>query len=491
MKRGFDTWGFQGAVFRRVFGLVAFGALAVALVLTQIGFSAISTSWIAAPDVAAQTPSEQTAPLPDAGSVIVVLKPQSGFRTASVAASNDITPTAVYGAAIDGFAADLSDTQIADLSKNPDVAYIVPNIPFQAAAQTLSTAVVRSGLDQSPLVGIDGGGTPVNVDIAIVDTGINLNSSDLDVVGGVNCMTGNPVESGYADDNGHGSHVAGIAAARDDGSGVVGSAPGARLWAVKVLDNNGNGTLDSVLCGLDWVAANMPQNSVVNMSLTATGGDSTCTTGNDALHTAVCSITSEGIPVVVAAGNGTGNNSVGTSTSPIIPAMYPEVISVAAINDYNGQPGGGAATTCTNSWGPDDTLATYSNYGALADIAAPGTCIQSDWKDGSLQYDSGTSMASPLVAGIAADYKAQNPGASAATVQSWLLSSAASQPMSSSVGYSGHNGGPILYLGGTNATYPTGDVNPAFAGAKATIVTSIGSSNGSGSGRVWDNDTNT
>ncbi|HEU0165034.1 MAG TPA: S8 family serine peptidase, partial [Thermomicrobiales bacterium] len=460
-----------------------------ALVLTQLGFPDIATGWGAAHGVAAQSASDQTLPLPEAGPVVVILKPQSGFRTAGVAASNDITPTAIYGDAIDGFSADLNDKQIQNLADDPDVAYVVPDIQFHAAAQSPSTAIARTGLNNSSMAQIDGVDNPVNTDIAIIDSGINPNSPDLNVVGGVNCMSGNPVGSGWADDDGHGTHVAGIAAARDNGTGVVGSAPGARLWAVKVLDSSGNGSLTTVLCGVNWVASNASTIRVANMSLTATiTNSSTCTTGNDALHTAICAVAQRNVAVVVAAGNS------GIDSQTVVPARYSEVISVAAVTDYDGKPGNlvkSRPSKCPNTGdGADDSLAAYSNYGSIADIAAPGSCILSDWDDGTLHYDTGTSMASPLVAGAAGLYKAQNPGASTSAVLSWLQSTA-SQAKSSSVGYSGNNGGRILYLGDLSASFPTGTVNPSFSGSKASVHTSWGSSNTSGSSRVTDNDSNT
>ena len=100
-----------------------------------------------------------------------------------------------------------------------------------------------------------GTGTAVDVDIAILDTGVN-NHPDLTIAGRVNCLSGTGCTSGgYTDNHGHGTHVAGTAAAKDNGVGVVGTAPGARVWAVKVLPDSGSGSMSAVLAGLDWVAA--------------------------------------------------------------------------------------------------------------------------------------------------------------------------------------------------------------------------------------------
>ena len=113
----------------------------------------------------------------------------------------------------------------------------------------------------------DGG---VDVDVAVLDTGIAAHP-DLTIAGGVSCLGG-----GAADDNGHGTHIAGTIGALDNAIGVVGVAPGARLWAVKVLDAQGNGSWSSVICGLDWVYANRDTIDVVNLSLGGDGADSAC-----------------------------------------------------------------------------------------------------------------------------------------------------------------------------------------------------------------------
>ena len=125
---------------------------------------------------------------------------------------------------------------------------MVPDRAVEATAQSVPTGIRRIDGPLSGTISGNGAGA-VNVDIAILDTGIDVDHPDLNVVGGVNCSTG----SSYDDQNGHGTHVAGTAAAKDNGIGVVGVAPGARLWAVRVLDNTGNGTWSSVICGIDWV----------------------------------------------------------------------------------------------------------------------------------------------------------------------------------------------------------------------------------------------
>jgi subtilisin family serine protease len=251
------------------------------------------------------------------------------------------------------------------------------------------------------------GGGAVDVDIAVIDTGIDVHHPDLNVVGGVNCSTG----TSYDDANGHGTHVAGIAAAQDNGIGVVGVAPGARLWAVRVLDASGSGGWSSVICGIDWVTAHASEIEVANMSLAGPGTQGSCDDG--ALREAICKSVESGVTYVVAA----GNSSVDVAGQ--VPASFPEVITVSALADYDGLSGGVGKVTC-EAEGNDDTLAGFSNYGAGVDLIAPGVCITSTWKGGGYNTVSGTSMASPHVTGAAALYLSDHPGASPATVAAAL-----------------------------------------------------------------------
>ncbi len=200
---------------------------------------------------------------------------------------------------------------------------------------------------------------------------------------------------------------------------VVGVAPSAKLWSIRVLDKNGSGTWSSVICGLDVVAANGPANggsiTVANMSLGGGGvSDNNCgNTNNDALHKAVCRVRDSGVTIVVAAGNS------GVDASGFVPAAYDDaVITVSALADSDGKPGGLGAGT---SYGADDTFATFSNWGTPVDIGAPGVSINSTWLGGGYKSISGTSMASPHVAGAAALYLATNPGASWITVRDTLI----------------------------------------------------------------------
>jgi subtilisin len=246
----------------------------------------------------------------------------------------------------------------------------------------------------------------VNVDVAVLDTGIDLAHPDLVVAGGRNCASG----KSYADGNGHGTHVAGTIGAKDDANGVVGVAPGARLWAVRVLNNNGSGSWSSIICGVDWVTANAGTIEVANMSLGGTGTDTGCNDGG--MHRAICNSVARGVTYAVAAGNESDD------ARNHVPAAYDEVITVSALADFNGKPGGGAAPTCRAD--QDDTFAAFSNFGADVDMIAPGVCILSTWRNGGYSTISGTSMATPHVAGAAGLYKSTHAGASPAQVKAAL-----------------------------------------------------------------------
>jgi subtilisin family serine protease len=286
----------------------------------------------------------------------------------------------------------------------------------------------------------------VNVDIAILDTGIQTNHPDLNVVGGRNFAAFFGNNTRYNDGNGHGTHVAGIAAARDNGANsggahVVGVAPGARLWAVKVLNNSGSGYTSWIIAGVDWVTdtTKHPPIEVANMSLA--GGNSA------ALNSAIARSVASGVTYVVAAGNSNAdcqNSSPANSTDP-------GVITVSAIADYNGRGGGGGAAT--TSYGADDTFATFSSYGTGSDgvdIAAPGVDILSTYRSSGYRRLSGTSMASPHVAGAAA-LRIATAGGSPADVKNALLS-AAKPASDSGFGYTGGSKDgtdePVLYAGG-------------------------------------------
>ena len=341
------------------------------------------------------------------GSYIVTLEPGADPARDAPAMAVEYGGRApfVYQRALPGFSFEGSAGSAARLARDPKVRTVVPDRRVQTTAQSLPTGISRIDGPLSGTVSGDGGGR-VDADIAIIDTGIDTKHPDLNVAGGVSCSTG----TNYEDENGHGTHVAGTAAALDDGTGVVGVAPGARLWAVRVLDEAGNGSWSSVICGVDWVTAHAADIEVANMSLAGAGDSGNCTDGG--LRQAICRSVEAGVTYVVAA----GNSRVDVSSQ--VPASFPEVITVSALADFDGLPGGLGKATCRAD--RDDTLAAFSNYGTGVDLIAPGVCINSTWKGGGYNTISGTSMASPHVTGAAALYLSDHPGATPAVVAAAL-----------------------------------------------------------------------
>ncbi|MEX2011471.1 MAG: S8 family serine peptidase, partial [Chloroflexota bacterium] len=329
-----------------------------------------------------------------------------------------------YGKAVRGFSGKLTAEQRQALEADPDVAAVIPDEIVEIAAQTIPTGVRRTGSLATISAQIDGVDKRVHADVAIVDTGIDGGHPDLAVVGGVNCTT--PDRDAWGDGHGHGTHVAGTVAAKDNGIGVVGVAPGARLWAVKILNNEGFGYLSWYICGLDWIAAQrdptdpaLPLIEAANMSVAKWGRDDfNCgLTSADILHQGICRVVASGVSVAVAAGNDSN------SAAARVPAAYDEVITVSALADMDGKPGGLGGDRCL-SWGTydvDDTFADFSNFGADVDIIAPGKCIMSTMPGSGYAYMSGTSMATPHVTGAIALYKATRPWATPAMVRAALL----------------------------------------------------------------------
>src|SRR5512139_145111 len=318
----------------------------------------------------------------------------------------------IYRSALKGYSAHMSAPAAARISQDSRVLYVQRDGVAHASAQSLPTGINRANADASPTAKINGTDERVNVDVAVIDTGIDLTHPDLNVytAGAKNCSSG----ASAADGNGHGTHVSGTIGALDNGIGVVGMAPGARVWPVRVLNNQGSGTFSGIVCGIDYVTAHASEIEVASMSLGGGGSDDrNCgNTNNDAMHKAICNSVAAGVTYVVAAGNETDD------AANHVPAAYDEVITVSALADFNGVPGGGAAPTCRTD--VDDTFADFSNYGADVDIIAPGVCINSTWKGGGYNTISGTSMATPHVSGAAALYKANNPSATPAQVKSAL-----------------------------------------------------------------------
>jgi subtilisin len=338
------------------------------------------------------------------GRYIVVLEDGVG-RPGAVAAEHarryGLELGFVYSHALNGYSAVIPDARVTEVRADDRVLFLSEDREVGITAQTMPTGIDR--IDAELSSAITGETETQGINVAVIDTGIAVAHPDLNVVGGRNCSSGRSFDDGH----GHGTHVAGTIAAKDDSNGVVGVVPGARLFAVRVLNNAGSGSTSSVVCGIDWVTSTRTDSDstnnivVANMSLGGGGSDDgNCgKTNNDAEHKAICASVAAGVTYVVAAGND------GADFRNQVPATYDEVLTVTAVADFNGEPGGLAPATCRSDL--DDTYANFSNFATLTTdqghtIAAPGVCIYSTWKRGGYNTISGTSMASPHVAGIAA-----------------------------------------------------------------------------------------
>lgn len=303
----------------------------------------------------------------------------------------------VYRHAINGYAAAMSDAAAARIAGDSRVRSVVADRVVHALgkpvksqpAQTTPTGVRRiGGADEAP-----------GAAVAVLDTGVDLTHPDLLVSARrKNCTT----ERDANDGNGHGTHVAGTIGAKSNDTGVVGVAPSTEIVPVKVLTRSGSGSWSTVICGVDFVKSTWSTPTpirVANMSLGGTGELGTCTDGG--LRQALCTATAAGTLFAVAAGND------GADAQASVPARYPEVVTVSAIADSDGTTGSTTwQATCRTD--QEDTLADFSNYGDVVDVAAPGVCILSTWKGGGYNTISGTSMAAPHVAGVLAAAAAAN-----------------------------------------------------------------------------------
>jgi len=329
------------------------------------------------------------------GRYIVVLDESVG-QPGSVAAEHTSrfggSVTHVYRHALKGYAATLSAAAVEALSRDRRVAYVEPDGPVEAFATQSNATWGLDRIDQRSLP-LSGTFTYTNtgsgVKAYIIDTGIRFGHTDF---GGRATSGYDSIDGGTADDcNGHGTHVAGTV-----GGSNWGVAKGVSLVAVRVLDCGGSGTTSGVIAGVDWVTANHAagEPAVANMSL---GGGA-----SSSLDTAVNNSIADGISYAVAAGNG---NMVGIAQDACkySPARVAAAITIGATDKT-------------------DKKASWSNYGNCVDWFAPGVGITSAWhtSDTSTNTISGTSMATPHVAGVAALYLQSNTGASPATVRDAL-----------------------------------------------------------------------
>ena len=339
------------------------------------------------------------------GHYIVVFKDgasQASERMAGDQARRlDLEVRQTYRYALKGYAARIPAERLDYVRNDPSVAFVEPDKVVRTTEQTLPYSINRIDVDTSSTKAGDGVGDVPNVSAYVIDTGIDKNHPDLNVVEHVNFAGGK-----NRDCAGHGTHVAGTVAARDNTSAVVGIAPGAPLTGVKVLGCNGSGTLSGVIKGVDWVTENADvdgaddnlgsdddnQPAIANVSL---GGGS-----SDALDRAVRRSAASGVFYSVSAGND------GRSACRKSPAR-------AGAGTDNG-----IMTTATTD--NSDREASFSNYGSCVDVWAPGVHVLSTKLGGGIASRSGTSMASPHIGGTGALYLSTNPGVAPTAVEKQL-----------------------------------------------------------------------
>jgi subtilisin family serine protease len=362
--------------------------------------------------------SANTDPVNPVGRYIVIFKNEVSdpdLATEELKVKFNLNPGQVYRYCLKGFSASVPSVALPGLMDNPLIEYIEEDMVISASAQTVPTGIRRIRTDLHPFADIDGDGGDMDVDVAVIDTGVDPGHPDLNVADGVHYFNMGSEDSLYNDDNGHGTHVAGTIGARDNTEGVAGVAPGARIWAVKVLAAGGSGYLSDILKGIDWVRARANDIEVINMSLGGKGY-------SQSYRTAIASCVDAGIVVVVSAGNDGidiyGRDGTFGTADDCVPAAFPETAAISALADSDGKPGG---LGFWPGYGPDDSFASFSNFsasviaenpvnspGKAIDLIMPGVEIYSTWLNGGYASMTGTSMAAPHAAGLAALYIAEH-----------------------------------------------------------------------------------
>ncbi|MFI0984311.1 S8 family peptidase [Streptomyces exfoliatus] len=401
-------------------------ATAAAIAVAALALGSLSTLPAVASPAAAEGVIENAgAEGTIAGSYIVTLDESAQAETAegrAVASKFGAKIKRTYTSAINGYSVELSEAQARKLAADPAVKSVVQNRVFTIDATQPSPP--SWGLDR-----IDQKALPLNqsytypdtagsgVTAYIIDTGVRISHTDFGgrAFNGFDAVDNDNVAQ---DGNGHGTHVAGTVAGT-----AYGVAKKAKIVGVRVLDNNGSGTTAGVVAGIDWVTRNAVKPAVANMSLGG-GVDST-------LDAAVRNSIASGVTYAVAAGNSNAN------ASNYSPARVTEALTV------------GSTTS-------SDARSSFSNYGTVVDIFAPGSSITSAWNTGDSATNSisGTSMASPHVAGAAALYLGNNPTSTPAQVGTALVNAATPNVVTNP-----GTGSPnrLLYVGdGTTTPPPTG-----------------------------------
>jgi subtilisin len=290
------------------------------------------------------------------------------------------------GPGFKGFSANISAGNLATITLDSAIKGIEQDQRVSLLGQTLPRGVKRMSVDPAYNGKSPSPGKPAwsGIGVAVVDTGVDGAHPDVNLVSSRGFVNGNIKD--VADKVDHGTHVAGTIGAINNTIGVVGVAPGVQIYNLKVLDEDGSGSFSDLLAALSWIQANSNKIHVANLSL---GGPKSAT-----INSAVDACVSAGVVMVVAAGN------EGTPAAKTSPASSSKAITVGALVDSDGLIGGKGTAT---SMGPDDSFASFSNYGPEVKVLAPGVNILSTvpGKRAGYAVMSGTSMASPHVAGLA------------------------------------------------------------------------------------------
>jgi subtilisin family serine protease len=424
----------------------------------QLAQQALSTFAQSAETLSAplETAGLNVTALPNVGALVVRTNTSTGAGAAGLAAGTQ------QGG---GAPSPQAQQMLQGLRANANVENVYQDREVNIQAQTLPTGINRIDADWTPRPGKAGDGqNAVNADIAIIDTGVQTNHPDLTVF---RCVGfGFPTCN---DGQGHGTHVAGTAAAKDNNIGVVGVAPGARIWAIKVLSDQGTGSFANILAGINYVIANRAAIESVNLSLGCHGTQAQpCTF--PPVEDALKALALLGVPVAISAGN---NGQPAQFNTPARAGIgFPGVMTVSAGGDSDGRCGGfgpimnlGGGITVA-----DDTYPTFSAFNN-DNIAAPGAAILSTYRGNGYAVLSGTSMASPHIAGAAAYYKSLFPAMTPAQIEDALKTRMATdRPVSGNGllscdgngrGYVRDDGHqhrePLLYMGLTGVYQNTND----------------------------------